>query len=112
MGRAPTGYLAGMTYPTACESCSSTDVTYQYDRHQPVTMEIGTGQTVAMPAAGEQGVLQVTCLNCGAVAVHHVGWFDPPTDDDRWTVRTVGAAAIGTPTEPTTATTDQPDSPR
>ncbi len=85
---------------------------YQYDRHQPVTVNIGTGQTVEMPAAGQQGVLQVTCRNCGHVSVHHVGWFEPPADDHRWTVRTVGAAAVGTPTGPTPPTTDPLDSPR
>lgn len=105
-----------MTYPEACQQCSSTDVQYQYDRHEPVLVPIGTGQTVEMPAAGQQGVLQVSCRNCGDTAVHHVGWFDPPPGDDRWTVHTVAAGAAGRP-DPSAAVDaetagDQQDSPR
>lgn len=106
-----------MTYPQTCEQCSSHDLRYQYDRHEPVTIAIGTGQTVEMPAAGQQGVLEVTCMSCGASTVHHVGLFDPPADDDRWTVRTVAAGAVGTTTAATQtldlqSDDDQQDSPR
>jgi len=84
-----------VTYPETCERCSSADVRYQYDRHEPVLVPIGTGQTVEMPAAGQQGVLQIRCQSCGVTTVQHVGWFDPPADDDRWTVHTVSAGAVG-----------------
>jgi len=81
-----------------------------------VSIAIGTDQTVEMPAAGQEGVLQVTCRSCGADTIHHVGWFDPPADDERWTVRTVAAAAVGSqiPTAPGDARPDdaQQDSPR
>jgi hypothetical protein len=105
-----------MMFPETCEACSSADLRYQYDRHEPVLVPIGTGQTVEMPAAGQQGVLQVSCLSCGTVTVHHVGWFDPPVGDGRWTVRTVSAGAVGTQT-PTFGAgprpdDDQQDSPR
>ncbi len=69
-----------------------------------------------MPAAGQQGVLEVTCASCGETSVHHVGWFDPPAGDDRWTVRTVGPAAVGDAdhltTDGSTPNSDQLDSPR
>jgi hypothetical protein len=111
---AQAGYISDVTYPEKCERCSSDDLRYQYDRHEPVMIEIGTGQRVEMPAGGKQGILQVTCGACGAVTVHSVSWFDPPSGDARWTVRTVRAADVGQHTSvpaPETAN-DQNDSPR
>lgn len=109
------GYHTVVTYPSACKRCSSTDVRYQYDRHEPTLVEIGTGQKVEMPAAGQQGVLQVACATCGESSIHHVGWFDPPTDGDQWTVRTIPAANVGDP-DPTSGgfqtSADRQDSPR
>jgi hypothetical protein len=108
------GYTHRVTYPETCERCSSDDLRYEYDRHEPVLMEIGTGQTVEMPAGGKQGVLQVTCAACGGVTVHSVSWFDPPADDARWTVRTVGAAKVGDHANDRVSgsSSDQQDSPR